>query len=881
MKTCPKSVLFLFAVLTASAAEIAVPGDHPSIQTAIDAAAPGDTVVIAPGTYAEALTLKDGVSLRGSSRDEVIVESPSTAGAVLTINACGSGKIEGITFRHASVREGAKSDEAPGVIDVVNSTVDIVNCSITNGEGHGVYLKAGGQPSLRDCIVDGNGGSGVFLDGPGMLARLIGNTITNNKHTGVDVFTADTGANLNRNVMKGNGVYGLWAETGAKVLTTDDDFTDNAQVNDYEARILRNAKRFDAIEQIAERLRRDETRYPSGTWQLEAFYDYLSSRSRVLGAEELKQAEQAVEEWKKAFPNSIAARNYLFDLNCGQAWKARGSGYIDTVTPHNLQVYRTYMTKARAVMDEAANVEPKDAEYYTNLCTLAIEFPRPADTSLSGLVYGVFSSVFGGKTEDEFTAAYNAGVAHEPLYYPLYMERIRGLLPRWRGTPAQIKTFANEAADRVPGDDGLTLFALIATSVRKWEGETRYEEIYSFSWDRVRAGYNAFLKQYPNSNRRRNDFAWMACAERDKETASFLFQELKDEWHDMVWSNIDEYNAFKAWAVDGAAFPDRSPLERAIVENDSEAVQSLLASGSDPNTKTRSGWSMLGLAINAGNYDLAERLITAGADINAVDPEGTPLLQFTLNDMQPDNLLFMLEHGADPNVIDKSGWQPLCIVMSWGRPQYVATLLQHGADPNFADGIVQTPLQHAIQKGYKNILPVLLNHGADPNLVGKDDSSPLSMAARNQDIALCKLLLERGADPNLGTFEKWAPIYEAADLGNLELARLLVDNGADVNMVQTDGWTTFHMAVMAGHQDMLVYLLELSPEGLNAITHTKYTLLHTAAKNGQTELARFLIQKGLDLNAREGEENKTPLSLAIDRKHSETAEVIRAAGGKE
>ena len=53
-------ILAVFIILPAAgtAAIINVPGDYPTIQQAIDAAAGGDTVLVAPGTYIENIRFK-------------------------------------------------------------------------------------------------------------------------------------------------------------------------------------------------------------------------------------------------------------------------------------------------------------------------------------------------------------------------------------------------------------------------------------------------------------------------------------------------------------------------------------------------------------------------------------------------------------------------------------------------------------------------------------------------------------------------------------------------------------------------------------------------------------------------------------------------------
>ena len=59
-------------VAAASSATIYVPDDYPTIQAAVDAANPGDTIKVAAGTYPENLTVEKRVSLLGENRDTII-----------------------------------------------------------------------------------------------------------------------------------------------------------------------------------------------------------------------------------------------------------------------------------------------------------------------------------------------------------------------------------------------------------------------------------------------------------------------------------------------------------------------------------------------------------------------------------------------------------------------------------------------------------------------------------------------------------------------------------------------------------------------------------------------------------------------------------------
>jgi len=74
-----------------------------------------------------------------------------------------------------------------------------------------------------------------------------------------------------------------------------------------------------------------------------------------------------------------------------------------------------------------------------------------------------------------------------------------------------------------------------------------------------------------------------------------------------------------------------------------------------------------------------------------------------------------------------------------------------------------------------------------------------------------RLLLERGADPNaLSTNEavRVPPLGTAAFVRSVPLARLLLDSGADVNGRGEGGFTALHSAAQNGDEELAELLLE-------------------------------------------------------------------------
>jgi hypothetical protein len=78
-------IVFILSLSIASAAELNVPGDHATIQGAIDAAGNGDTINVAAGTYAEVLNLgAKELTILGAGIDTTFIDASALSGYAIS-----------------------------------------------------------------------------------------------------------------------------------------------------------------------------------------------------------------------------------------------------------------------------------------------------------------------------------------------------------------------------------------------------------------------------------------------------------------------------------------------------------------------------------------------------------------------------------------------------------------------------------------------------------------------------------------------------------------------------------------------------------------------------------------------------------------------------
>jgi hypothetical protein len=170
------------AIAAATITVDAIVGDYADIQSALDAAAHGDTVLVLPGVYfidapidfnrlrdpadPGSPPLKDLVLRSESGADVTIIQMSDTPAdhdrANVAVFGHGEGPdsvIEGFTITGAP---GLPLARGLGIKCTGGSSPTIRGCTVAGNGGGGIWCDQGSSPGIEDCRISSNGGEGLL-----------------------------------------------------------------------------------------------------------------------------------------------------------------------------------------------------------------------------------------------------------------------------------------------------------------------------------------------------------------------------------------------------------------------------------------------------------------------------------------------------------------------------------------------------------------------------------------------------------------------------------------------------------------------------------------------------------------------------------------------
>lgn len=259
--------------------------------------------------------------------------------------------------------------------------------------------------------------------------------------------------------------------------------------------------KFEELDNLYSKWCSGKDRFPDGSWKLVEFGRGLDNL--ISSWETWSKHLEVIKKWQQARPDSAAARYIEAVYWHTYAWKARGTGYADTVSREGWEIFHERLEKSKEILDKLISEKPTCPSPYV-------------------LVLHVMTEL--GASESQFRSAYSDGIKRYPEYHNIYFAMARHYEPKWGGSIQQYEKFANEVVELTKSFEGLGMYARIYWLVDNHKGiPFKGENSGSPSWAKLKKGYEDLMRLYPSSMHNLGKFVGVVCRSND----SALYRKLR------------------------------------------------------------------------------------------------------------------------------------------------------------------------------------------------------------------------------------------------------------------------------------------------------------------------------------------------------------------
>jgi len=272
-------------------------------------------------------------------------------------------------------------------------------------------------------------------------------------------------------------------------------------------------------------------------------------------------------------------------------------------------------------------------------------------------------------------------------------------------------------------------------------------------------------------------------------------------------------------------------------------------------------------AAMRGDREAVRAAIARRADVNLPQVDGSTALHWAVDRDDLEMVDALIRAGATVTARTREGVLPLQLAAINGSAPIIDRLLKAGADVNAPlTPAGDTAVMMAARTGATSALRVLAEAGANVNAKESwGGTTALMWAVSEGHTDAAKLLVAAGADVNARSN------YVAAANGRGFEGRTPVAGRADPKSEEfASGWLTpLMLAAREGEPELARVLVDAGAD-VNAVAGDGKTALALSIFNGNYEVASLLVDRKADVNKADAQ-RFTPLFWAVDRRNMETA----------